>query len=56
MPGEGRQPFHLPSDTNDASWTQVVDTVDATDMPILVDGDSRYGNFNNARIVAKTLL
>jgi phosphoenolpyruvate phosphomutase len=46
-------------DANEASWTQVVDVVermvDATSVPILVDGDSGFGNFNNARIVAKKL-
>jgi len=43
-------------DANEASWTQVVDAVermaDATSMPILVDGDSGFGNFNNARLAA----
>lgn len=46
-------------DANEASWTQVVDVVermaDATNVPILVDGDSGFGNFNNARIVARKL-
>ena len=46
-------------DANEASWTQVVDAVermaDATSMPILVDGDSGFGNFNNARIAALKL-
>ena len=46
-------------DANEASWTQVVDVVermvDATDVPILVDGDSGFGNFNNARLVARKL-
>jgi len=46
-------------DANEASWTQVVDVVermvDATDIPILVDGDSGFGNFNNARLLAKKL-
>jgi phosphoenolpyruvate phosphomutase len=46
-------------DANEASWTQVVDTVermaDATAMPILVDGDSGFGNFNNARLAALKL-
>jgi phosphoenolpyruvate phosphomutase len=40
-------------DANEASWTQVLDVVefmaDATDVPILVDGDTGYGNFNNVR-------
>ncbi|XP_028410368.1 phosphoenolpyruvate phosphomutase [Dendronephthya gigantea] len=40
-------------DSNEASWTQVVDVLefmsDATDVPILLDADTGYGNFNNAR-------
>jgi phosphoenolpyruvate phosphomutase len=40
-------------DNNEASWTQVLDVVefmsDATSIPILLDGDTGYGNFNNAR-------
>jgi len=40
-------------DANEASWTQVLDVVeymaDATDLPILLDGDTGYGNFNNVR-------
>merc|ERR1711934_389895 len=40
-------------DNNEASWTQVLDVVDymteCTDVPILLDGDTGYGNFNNAR-------
>lgn len=40
-------------DSDEASWTQllsVVDTiVDATDVPVLVDGDTGYGSFNTAR-------
>jgi phosphoenolpyruvate phosphomutase len=46
-------------DANEASWTEVVDVVermaDATDLPILVDGDSGFGNFNNARLLARKL-
>jgi phosphoenolpyruvate phosphomutase len=46
-------------DANEASWTQIVDVVerivDATNVPVLVDGDSGFGNFNNARLVAKKL-
>jgi len=38
-------------DNNEASWTQVVDQLefmaDASDLPILLDGDTGYGNFNN---------
>src|SRR6185503_11461574 len=40
-------------DNNEASWTQVVDMLefmaDAADLPILLDGDTGYGNFNNVR-------
>lgn len=46
-------------DANEASWREVVDVVehmaDATDVPILVDGDSGFGNFNNARLAALKL-
>ncbi|WP_236693659.1 phosphoenolpyruvate mutase, partial [Robbsia andropogonis] len=40
-------------DNNEASWTQVVDMLefmsDASTLPILLDGDTGYGNFNNFR-------
>jgi len=40
-------------DNNEASWTQIVEVVDfmseCTDIPILLDGDTGFGNFNNAR-------
>ena len=40
-------------DSNEASWTQVLEILefmsDATSIPILVDGDTGYGNFNNLR-------
>jgi len=40
-------------DNNEASWTQVLDVIeymsDATTLPILLDGDTGYGNFNNMR-------
>lgn len=40
-------------DNNEASWTQVLEVLefmnDATDLPILMDGDTGYGNFNNMR-------
>jgi phosphoenolpyruvate phosphomutase len=46
-------------DANEASWTQVVDAVerivDSTELPVLVDGDSGFGNFNNARLLARKL-
>jgi phosphoenolpyruvate phosphomutase len=45
-------------DSNEASWTQVLEVVefmsDATTIPILLDADTGYGNFNNVRrLVAK---
>lgn len=45
-------------DSNEASWTQVLEVLefmaDATSIPILMDGDTGYGNFNNVRrLVAK---
>ena len=40
-------------DSNEASWTQILEILefmsDATSIPILVDGDTGYGNFNNLR-------
>lgn len=46
-------------DNNEASWTQVVDMLefmsDATTIPILLDGDTGYGNFNNLRRLVKKL-
>lgn len=40
-------------DNNEASWTQIMDVMefmsDATTIPILLDGDTGYGNFNNMR-------
>jgi phosphoenolpyruvate phosphomutase len=40
-------------DANEASWTQVLDVVDfmsdAVDVPILLDADTGFGNFNNVR-------
>jgi phosphoenolpyruvate phosphomutase len=46
-------------DNNEASWTQVVDVlefmVDASDLPILLDGDTGYGNFNNMRRLVRKL-
>lgn len=39
-------------DNNEISYTQLLDVLeymnDATELPILVDGDTGYGNFNNA--------
>ncbi|MCP3999320.1 MAG: phosphoenolpyruvate mutase [Gammaproteobacteria bacterium] len=45
-------------DSNEASWTQVLEMLefmaDASSVPILLDGDTGYGNFNNVRrLVAK---
>ncbi len=46
-------------DSNEASWTQVLEVVelmsDATTIPILLDGDTGYGNFNNVRRLVKKL-
>lgn len=46
-------------DNNEASPTEVLDILeymsDATDIPILLDGDTGYGNFNNARRLVKKL-
>src|ERR1700678_723800 len=46
-------------DNNEASWTQVVDVLefmaDASDLPILLDGDTGYGNFNNMRCLVRKL-
>jgi phosphoenolpyruvate phosphomutase len=46
-------------DNNEASWTQVVDVcefmADASDLPILLDGDTGYGNFNNMRRLVRKL-
>lgn len=46
-------------DSNEASWTQVTDVLefmsDATDIPILLDADTGFGNFNNARRLIRKL-
>eukprot|EP00456_Euglypha_rotunda_P053408 TRINITY_DN4310_c0_g1_i12.p1 TRINITY_DN4310_c0_g1~~TRINITY_DN4310_c0_g1_i12.p1 ORF type:complete len:278 (-),score=36.75 TRINITY_DN4310_c0_g1_i12:95-928(-) len=46
-------------DANEASWTQVLEVCEwmsnATDIPILLDADTGYGNFNNARLLVKKL-
>jgi phosphoenolpyruvate phosphomutase len=40
-------------DSNEASWTQILEVLefmsDVTSIPILLDGDTGYGNFNNMR-------
>lgn len=46
-------------DSNEASWTQVLEVLefmaDATNLPILLDGDTGYGNFNNVRRLVRKL-
>eukprot|EP00474_Spongospora_subterranea_P008927 CRZ09385.1 hypothetical protein [Spongospora subterranea] len=46
-------------DSNEATYTQVVEVLefmsDATKIPILLDGDTGYGNFNNARRLVSKL-
>lgn len=46
-------------DCNEASWTQCLDIIefmtDAVDIPVLMDGDTGYGNFNNVRRLVKKL-
>lgn len=46
-------------DSNEASWTQVLEVVefmsDATTVPILLDADTGYGNFNNVRRLVRKL-
>jgi phosphoenolpyruvate phosphomutase len=46
-------------DHNEASWTQVLEVVefmaDATQVPILLDGDTGYGDFNSMRRLIRKL-
>ena len=46
-------------DNNELSWTQVLEICDyindAVELPVLLDGDTGYGNFNNARRLIKKL-
>src|SRR5690349_17804487 len=46
-------------DRNEASWTQVLEVVDlmadSTKIPILLDGDTGFGNFNNVRRLVRKL-
>lgn len=46
-------------DSNEASWTQVLEVcehmADNSSIPILLDADTGYGNFNNARLLVKKL-
>ena len=46
-------------DNNEASWTQILEVLefmsDATSIPIMVDADTGYGNFNNVRRLVRKL-
>ena len=46
-------------DCNEISWTNLCDQieymVDATSIPVLLDGDSGFGNFNNVRQLVRKL-
>lgn len=46
-------------DCNEASWTQLLEILefmaDRTDIPILMDGDTGFGNYNNARRLVRKL-
>ncbi|MEJ2195532.1 MAG: phosphoenolpyruvate mutase [Ignavibacteriaceae bacterium] len=46
-------------DNNEASWTQVLDVVefmsDTTTIPLMLDADTGYGNFNNVRRLVNKL-
>jgi phosphoenolpyruvate phosphomutase len=46
-------------DNNEASWTQVIEVLefmsDATAVPIMIDADTGYGNFNNVRRLVRKL-
>eukprot|EP01012_Entosiphon_sulcatum_P021386 TRINITY_DN2618_c0_g1_i1.p1 TRINITY_DN2618_c0_g1~~TRINITY_DN2618_c0_g1_i1.p1 ORF type:complete len:310 (+),score=68.79 TRINITY_DN2618_c0_g1_i1:21-950(+) len=46
-------------DNNELSYTQVLEILeymsDGTSVPILLDGDTGYGNFNNARLLVQKL-
>jgi phosphoenolpyruvate phosphomutase len=46
-------------DRNEASWTQILEVAefmaDAATIPILLDGDTGYGNFNSMRRLVKKL-
>ncbi len=46
-------------DSNEASWTQVLEVLefmsDASSIPIMLDGDTGYGNFNNFRRLVRKL-
>lgn len=46
-------------DNNEASWTQILDVIefmnDRISIPILMDGDTGYGNFNSFRRLVRKL-
>jgi phosphoenolpyruvate phosphomutase len=46
-------------DSNEASWTQILEVLefmsDVSSIPILVDADTGYGNFNNTRRLVRKL-
>jgi phosphoenolpyruvate phosphomutase len=46
-------------DSNELSWTQMLDVLemicDAVSIPVFVDGDTGYGNFNNVRRFVRKL-
>ena len=46
-------------DNNEASWTQLLEVVefmsDATTVPLMLDADTGYGNFNNVRRLVRKL-
>merc|ERR1711916_202425 len=46
-------------DSNEASWTQILEVLefmsDNTSIPILFDGDTGFGNYNNARRLVQKL-
>ena len=50
---------HAVRDNNELSWTKVVDQLefmtDVTRIPILLDGDTGYGDFNNMRRLVRKL-
>jgi phosphoenolpyruvate phosphomutase len=50
---------HAVRDNNELSWTQVVGQLefmtDVTSIPILLDGDTGYGDFNNMRRLVRKL-
>jgi len=50
---------HAVRDNNELSWTEVVSMLefmsDATTIPILLDGDTGYGDFNNMRRLVRKL-